>query len=481
MLLSESLGVTANKLRRLGVFDSYLGIDSLLHVDPARLRSTRVPELKNSYKNFHRYFEGVLEMVAAAKPGNALERQAIGKLIFPEVSQAALGYSKTTNSGRGVSKDVATRLYNTAKDITDAGIKNPAIFELAVLFEDKFGPDLISDMTIFIILDDLSAYNKRVAKTLGVKTCERLVHGKKATFVKAKHGSSEILLIPVSLLAQLPLAQCVQDIDMVTAYGESLRNRLNKEIGKIWKKHSGTFTKSQVKGALLGNPKLLKDFLKAYIKADAQPYDLEKDPLGIVTWHRASRESARANPKPLTPPKDTAGVRDVVRSICEQFKFLIEEKGLQDLLFNESDAPKREGASQLLFFGVADAYCAASNLDISREPQTGRGPADFKVSKGYHERVIVELKLSSNGKYLDGLTEQLPTYLHAEKAAFGFLVLIKVGHHDLRLKKLGKLHSALTAEGKKLPELVVIDALKKPTASKLKRGKQMGFFDEDQL
>lgn len=45
--------------------------------------------------------------------------------------------------------------------------------------------------------------------------------------------------------------------------------------------------------------------------------------------------------------------------------------------------------SRLIFFGVADAYCAASNLDISREPQTGHGPADLKVSAGGFGRIKV--------------------------------------------------------------------------------------------
>ncbi len=102
MLLSESLGVSSSQLWKYGVFDSYLGIDSLLHVDPARLRSTRIPELRGSYKRFHQYFEGILHLIAAAKPGDALERQAIKKLIFPEIPEAALGYAQGSNRGRGL-------------------------------------------------------------------------------------------------------------------------------------------------------------------------------------------------------------------------------------------------------------------------------------------------------------------------------------------------------------------------------------------
>ncbi|NLH74840.1 MAG: hypothetical protein GX456_17460 [Verrucomicrobia bacterium] len=96
------------------------------------------------------------------------------------------------------------------------------------------------------------------------------------------------------------------------------------------------------------------------------------------------------------------------------------------------------------------------------------------MSKGYHERVIVEVKLSSNAKFLDGLTAQLPTYLHAENARHGVFVLIKVGEHEKKLKRIAKVHRTLRKDGKPIPDLIVIDATEKLAASRLK-----GFFDYD--
>ena len=81
MRISEALGVTSAKLWKQGVFDSYLGIDSRLHIDPALLRTTKVPEFKESKKHFEDYFSAVLKMIAVAQPGGAVERQAIDRLI----------------------------------------------------------------------------------------------------------------------------------------------------------------------------------------------------------------------------------------------------------------------------------------------------------------------------------------------------------------------------------------------------------------
>src|SRR5947207_3124372 len=97
MRLSQALGVAPSKLLNKGVFDSYLGIDSRLHIDPALLRSTRVPEFKNSLQRFTNYFDDVILLIAKATRGGALQRQAIRKLIFPEIPAAALGFAEGSN------------------------------------------------------------------------------------------------------------------------------------------------------------------------------------------------------------------------------------------------------------------------------------------------------------------------------------------------------------------------------------------------
>ena len=168
MKISEALGVTSLKLWKQGVFDSYLGIDSRLHLDPALLRSTHIPEFRKSLQRFENHFNGVLALIAQASPGSSLERQAINNLIFPEIPVAALGYSQTSTHGRGVTPYIASRLTQPQGRLSHAGIRDPAIFELAVIFEEKFGPDLISDMTLVVILEDINAFNIRVCKNLDI-------------------------------------------------------------------------------------------------------------------------------------------------------------------------------------------------------------------------------------------------------------------------------------------------------------------------
>lgn len=58
-------------------------------------------------------------------------------------------------------------------------------------------------------------------------------------------------------------------------------------------------------------------------------------------------------------------------------------------------------------------YISANDLDISFEPDAGRGPVDFKVSRG-GDKTIVEIKLSTNTQYLHGYEEQVEEYGKAE-------------------------------------------------------------------
>lgn len=74
---------------------------------------------------------------------------------------------------------------------------------------------------------------------------------------------------------------------------------------------------------------------------------------------------------------------------------------------SKKSKPRPESMSQMLFYMIASVYCKINNLDITPEAETGRGPVDFKVSSGFSDRVLVEVKLSSNPGLLHGYTTQL--------------------------------------------------------------------------
>lgn len=60
----------------------------------------------------------------------------------------------------------------------------------------------------------------------------------------------------------------------------------------------------------------------------------------------------------------------------------------------------------LFFLLLPTKYCEVNNLDISPETDTGNGPIDFKISKGFNDKINIEMKLSTNTKLLHGYKSQ---------------------------------------------------------------------------
>jgi hypothetical protein len=188
----------------------------------------------------------------------------------------------------------------------------------------------------------------------------------------------------------------------------------------------------------------------------------------MLKWLELGQEYAGDYPVALqlsaTPTFDE--IESLVRVIIEQFKEHIENNGLNLHLFDASRKPLHERFSQRLFFSLADVYCKANNIDLSPETNSGGGPVDFKFSRGYHYRVLAEIKLSSNQQVVHGYRKQLPTYEQSEKTKRSAYIVIRVSESRARINKLQKLRDKAVSNGRKVPELFFIDGRLKPSASK---------------
>ena len=137
---------------------------------------------------------------------------------------------------------------------------------------------------------------------------------------------------------------------------------------------------------------------------------------------------------------------------------------MHELLYDSNKTPKHERAAQLLFYGIADSYCIANNIDLSRECNGGRGPVDFKLSRGSVDKVAVEVKLTSNGQLKHGIAKQLPIYMSQEQTHQAIYLIIDNGHHRA-LDNFYKFYNDLDARLKEKIDIIVIDGNFKPSAS----------------
>lgn len=120
---------------------------------------------------------------------------------------------------------------------------------------------------------------------------------------------------------------------------------------------------------------------------------------------------------------------------------------------------KRESDIQIMF----RLTWFATPSDVSREANEGRGPVDFKISRGAADKSLVEFKLASNTKLRQNLEKQVEIYKRAhdtDKAIKAILFFT-----DEEETKVRKVLSELGLAGEKY--IVLIDARNdnKPSAS----------------
>jgi hypothetical protein len=467
--ISTALGTTHAALLATGAFDGFIDVDSQLHIDPALLKATVVPELSGSYATFQDHFANVVRLlVLSTSRTDALYREANRRLTFTELPQTGLGYAKDTTQGSAIGTGLAAKLTALAADIVAAGVQDPTIFELVSLLQEGIGADRISDMTASTILPDLLTFTQRVCKQLGVNTHSGIVRGKSYDLPHVGNPPHTLVLIPRDILDDLPVANSWDDIDKVVAHNDALRASVSLIIGETWRSATKTVSKSVLRNVLLNNPDLIADLVALYKKKTATPYDFTKDPAGQGLWYWSALQLAKSDPLDLTTlaPVSNANIVQVVDTICQRFKTLIQNNRLYEVLYNDDGTIRPERVSQLTFYALADQYCEANDIDLSAESNAGRGPVDFKMSKGYSSRVNVEVKLSSNSRLVHGFTTQLPIYDAAEKSIHSILLVIRVNESLTAINTILDLRNAALKDGKRVPDIVIIDGRKQASASK---------------
>jgi len=468
-LISLTFGVDRKKFEKTGVFDSVIGIDTRLFIDPFLLKGTRIPEFKNSRKVIETYFNKVIRLLVSSRnKGDIAWKEAQRRLTFNELKGISIGYGVSSSDGSAIGPGLALKLTTTAEEIVRLGIRDPEIFELIGLFEEGFGADRLSDMIINILKGNIYRYTHRISKILGIKGLSSFTYENKKYFLpKLSNSKNPILFLPRQLLRDLPVAYDRDSIEHVVAVNRALRDHLNKLIGRNWK---NKIKKSELRKLLLSDGKNIRDLIKTYKSSKASSYDFEKDPAGEVIWYRIGQEYALQNPISITPnnPTNFDQLTIIVEKIIEQFQKNIENNGLNEHLYIKEgfrNKPRHERYAQRLFYAVADSYCAANNIDISREPDAGSGPVDFKLSTSYKKRILVEIKLSSNSALLKGYEKQLPAYEKSEGSCKSYIIVLRVTNSEASIKRLLKSHQQNLKLDKGVPEVIIINGLLRPSAS----------------
>ena len=295
-----------------------------------------------------------------------------------------------------------------------------------------------------------------------------------------KHNKESL---PINPVTKIPIILVPKDF-LSTSFHldreDFLLYSLSIENSTIRTQASRLFTSEISKKGLLEivkqNKELMKYLLKGYIekkeKEKAIPYDVDNDPMIINEIPRKIEEIIEGLKEIKVDSFTFDDLKNFVEKIIKEFRFQVENNLGKAILFDDKGNPLKERISQVYFGSIGSAICRNTGglVDINSEAETGRGPVDFKFSRGYGKRIIVELKLAGNKeRLLRGLEKQIPIYLSSSEIDVAYYVVIKqISGDGVRIAELNDRHSKINLQKGKEIHIEIIDATYKLSASKVK-------------
>ena len=454
VLFSKKFNIPKEKMTELGVFDAFLDEDSPFFINIKLLQQCTIPEFTDSYTKVNDFFHQIGILLKRASPYDKLYREAYKRFNFPEVNGINLGFSDGKH-GAGFGQTLRKQIIKDAYEIIKNGCEQPELFQLLSLFEDNVGPDRLSDMIARIIAPDIIAYTKRVLSELEITPEKYPSYHFKNGLVVNPYKRYLVLLLPESILHELPIARCWDDIDRVCSENEAIRTELNEMICEEWKKLTISRKKEYLRDYVFKNPTKANKVLAAYKQFQTNDYKVYQN-----AQYLAGYLTNTYNMDDSTSDTSYLATLDIIK----HFKTWVEyHRG--STLIDEYHLPEK--AVQILIHAVAQMFCEKFNWDFSPETDSGRGPVDFKVSRGT-DKTVIEVKLTSNRDCVHGLEVQIEEYAKAENSLSKVFVLVKNNNRSDRVNAVKQKQIDMENAGLSPATVIVIDAIPKASASKYK-------------
>ncbi len=466
-------------------YNPWMKWDVELFLDPYLIENSDIPEFKDARKKLNNFFRFVINKIGeycASDKRKELIKYMKSVLVFPEVYQLCLGYSKQTTKGAGTSTSFASDVYHAIIDLVEDLKMNSEDFthvEVLAFFSRGVSYDKISDITANILKEELVVYTQRICKENGIQTENLPIPHFKFNFdeecwedgyfqlPKNPYTREAILLVPKRFLRQSPtIGYNAFTKFLMINESEYLKNRLNIKLSK-------ELDKETLIKIIKNNPIRMKNYVGSFYgvgRTKDDYYDYVKDKKFVYYPNTIVPEFL----KKLKTPKfkqfyDDDSLFYFVKELVENFKQMIEKQGESKLLKNPSDKkPFKEDFIQDLFYITIKKSCEEHNIEISREPRASNGRIEFKFSQGHNARTHLEIKLASNPNLNGGYQKQLPEYMVSEKINKGiFLPLFFSDEEEKKIQELQKLKLEDKYKSLKI-EIINIDGREKLPPSKLK-------------
>ncbi len=479
---SDFFDVPRQSLEKAGAFNVSLINDLPLFIDPFLLFNS--PNL--TYRKLHDEIIRYLRFLRDKAVDGSLRPGLIGAwYTFPEVKQTWLGFSQVGNAGHGLGRDFAVALHKNLNSVfAEFGsekVTKGSHLEKLCLIRDGVGRDTISDFTTNLIRSYLLDYTQAFALANIDRKLRRRVTVPRVRFSYETEswesasyelpwlGDDYVLLTPKDILTKddtwINRSDMVNDFaQIVNAMpNEELRDQLNNYFAKaLPPRAKEAERRAAIASTIVHFPQFIEYYIRYKEDTGDEAASLSQERVGEVN------RLFVLNIRQLVSDLDAStafytiagNTLDEARARVQFLKDIIENKGGWRIFYIDGQAVRRESDLHILF----RLTWYATPSDVSREVDDGRGPADFKISRGARDKSIVEFKLASNSQLKRNLQAQAELYKKASDASGGLKVILYFSAEELKrvdaiLKEIGLFGH---------PDVILIDGRRdnKPSASK---------------
>lgn len=481
---SDFFGVSEDTIDEYGAFNVSLINDLPLFIDPFLLFNSTKAKYLGLHDAIIRYLRFLRDKAAAGAIAPGL---LAAWFTFPEVKQNWFGYSLVGNAGSGLGSDFAAslhaNLHTVFTNFGDEEITKGSHLEKLCLIEGGVGRDNISDFVTNLIKNFLLEYTQEFARAHLHESQRRDVLVPKVRFnfktETWEAGTYDlpwydieddfVLLTPKDILTKDDVWISRNDLfgqfdDILAAVpDEQLRAQVNNYfLGKLPEDPDREDIDRAVAESVRAFPVLIEYYIRlkedhgddAVATSDRRVRETETLFIQKVDAFAAALATHTAF---YEVPGNTY---DEARLRVAFLKDVIETKGGHSIFYQGDEPIGRESDLHILF-----RLCwLGTPSDVSREVNDGRGPADYKISRGAFDKTIVEFKLAGNRKLKRNLAKQAEVYQQASDAAQALKVIVYFSESELeRVRRILRELDMEHAE-----HIILIDARldNKPSASK---------------
>lgn len=485
---TDFFNVDPQLLTKYGGFNVSLINDLPLFIDPFLLFGSKKTEYQTVHKSILKYLTFLKEKSEAGITSFA---QVKSWYLFPEVKQNWLGYSIVGNGGSGLGdkfgRALSSSIHIVFDDLGKERITQSSHLEKAGLFQIGVGRDNISDFTTNLSKQFLLEYTEKFAKENIDPKFLRKVNVQKVYFdydlerwMPREYElpflfDDYVLLTPRDILTKDENWINANDLrgDFHSICGSIPNDQLRREIYNYFLKHlpkkekNKQNTQKELTLAIHETVKQFPEIIKWYIK--------EKEENGEGARKSSEQKVTDAEAifiQQLTkfvellssksefyslPPN---GSYDEAKKRIEYLKAVIENNDGYRLFYVNGRPIKRESDLQVIY----KLTWYASEYDVNRESNNGRGSVDYSISYGAKDKTLVEFKLASNSKLKQNLANQVGIYEKANNTKRSLKVILFFDASEEQ-----KVRNALKElKLEKSPDIILIDACKKTSASNVK-------------